>query len=74
MKTTSYNPSKLEVMIAKAITEMNSEINEKIDGHQIFKVENKIQEDNPVVRLYLLDDDGDPHEVVLKVIQTPDKF
>lgn len=74
MKTKSYNPSDLEVQIAQAITKLSTEIESELPTNQIIKIDNQIEMDNPMVRLDLLDDDGDPHEVVIKIIQVPDKF
>ncbi len=33
-----------------------------------------VKRDNPMVRFSLLDKDGDPHEIVVRIIQVPDKF
>ena len=74
MKTLNYNPSPIEVKIAQAIKSLGENLQEKIGDHEIINIENKIDEDNPMVKLFLLDNDGDPHEVVLKIIQLPDKF
>ena len=74
MKTTQYNPSPLEVKLADAMVGLEKDLQKHIGDHEIIKIENDIEEDNPMVKLYLLDDDGDPHEVVLKIIQLPDKF
>ena len=74
MKTTQYNPSQLEVNFARAIEDLQGQIEKHLPNNQIIKVENKISADNPLVKFYLLDNDGDPHELVIKVIQTPDKF
>ena len=74
MKTISYNPSPLEVEMANILNELQTQIEGKLKECEIIKVENKIHEDNPTVRFYLLDKDGDPHEIVFKIIQTPDKF
>lgn len=74
MKTTSYNPSNLEVSFAHAIEDLKSQIEKLIPDNEIIKIENKIKADNPLVKFYLLDKDGDPHEIVLKIIQTPDTF
>lgn len=74
MKTTSYNPSPVEVEFANIINQLQDKIGNHLSNNDIIKVENKIHEDNPMVKFYLLDNDGDPHEVVLKIIQTPDKF
>ena len=74
MKTTSYNPSSIEVEFANILNQLQDKIGAQLSTNDVIKVENKIHEDNPIVRFYLLDSDGDPHEIVLKVIQTPDKF
>ncbi|UII32366.1 hypothetical protein LVD17_00745 [Fulvivirga ulvae] len=75
MKTSIYNPSTLEVEIAQAIENMQDSLQKQLpSGTKIVGIENRIAEDNPLVKLFLEDNDGDPHEVVLKIIQTPDKF
>ena len=74
MKTIQYNPSPLEVSLARAIEDLQDQIEKQLPDNDIIKVENRITEDNPIIKFYLLDKDGDPHEIVLKVIQTPDKF
>jgi hypothetical protein len=74
MKTIHYNPSPLEVSLARAIEDLQDQIEKQLPDNDIIKVENRITEDNPIIKFYLLDKDGDPHEIVLKVIQTPDKF
>lgn len=74
MKTNQYNPSELEVNFARAIEDLQDQIEKHLPNNQVIKVENRIAEDNPLVKFYLLDNDGDPHELVIKVIQTPDKF
>ncbi len=74
MKTQSYNPSPLEVELSYALKELQSEIEKHLTHNEIIKVENKITEDNPILKFHLLDRDGDPHEIVVKVIQKPDSF
>jgi hypothetical protein len=74
MKTNQYNPSSIEVQFARAIEDLSGQIEKLLPDVEVIKVENKITADNPIVKFYLLDKDGDPHELVLKVIQTPDKF
>lgn len=74
MKTKEYNPSKLEVHFAQAVEDLKEQIQEKLPGNEIVKVENRITEDNPMVKFFLTDEDKDPHEVVFKIIQTPDRF
>jgi hypothetical protein len=74
MKTTSYNPSALEIEMAHIIQELQEQISKKFRDNEIINIEANTETDNPIVRIQLLDKDGDPHELVLKVIQTPDKF
>ena len=74
MKTTQYNPSTLEVSFAKAIKNLKTEIEKNLPDNEIIKIENNTAKDNPIVKFYLLDKDGDPHEIVLRIIQSPDKF
>jgi hypothetical protein len=73
MKTIIYNPSKLEQDIALAIESLKGEIGKKLIGHEIVEIENKIDEDNPFLVMKIADEDGDLHEVVVKIIQRPDK-
>ena len=72
MKTVNYNPSSLELEISQAIFDLKAVLGEKIKANTILdaKMENG---DNPSVVLYLKDNDGDEHEVVIKVIQRQDK-
>lgn len=74
MKTQSYNPSSLEVEMANIIIELSEQISKKFKDNDVVHMEAKTSSDNPSIRIHLLDKDGDPHELVLKIIQTPDKF
>ena len=74
MKTEHYNPSQLEVEVSYGLTEMASELEKYLTHNKVVKVENKIKEDNPMLVFHMVDTDGDPHEVVVKVIQRPDSF
>ena len=74
MKTTSYNPSKIEVALADALSEMGEEISAKMSDLTIQEIDIKTKEDNPSLVLRLTDEDNDPHEVVIKIIQRPDNF
>ena len=74
MKTTSYNPSKLEVGMAEAIVELKSEVEKWLMGCTIIKMDNNIHKDNPLIKIHLKDKDEDPHQIVIKIIQTPDSF
>ena len=74
MKTSSYNPSSLEVHFANALHILQKELEKHLEDNQIIHVESQVKRDNPMVRFSLLDKDGDPHEVVVRIIQVPDKF
>jgi hypothetical protein len=74
MKTSIYNPSPLEADFANALFGLQKEIEKKLPGMQVIDVETQVKNDNPLVKFNLLDRDGDPHEIVLRIIQIPDKF
>ncbi|MCE2894040.1 MAG: hypothetical protein LW721_06355 [Flammeovirgaceae bacterium] len=74
MKTDSYNPSPLEVDMANALFIVQKEIEKHLQNNEIVHVETNIKRDNPMVKFNLLDKDGDPHEIVIRIVQLPDKF
>jgi hypothetical protein len=74
MKTTSYNPSPLEVDFANALYILQKELEKHLQNNSVTHVETHLKRDNPMVRFTLVDKDGDPHEVVVRIIQIPDKF
>jgi hypothetical protein len=74
MKTSTYNPSPLEVDFANALFILQKEIEKHLQGNQITNVETQLKKDNPMVRFSMVDKDGDPHEIVVRIIQIPDKF
>jgi len=74
MKTSSYNPSPLEVDFANALCILQKEIEQHLQHNTIIKVEPHLKRDNPMVKFTMVDGDGDPHEVVVRIIQIPDKF
>jgi len=74
MKTSSYNPSPLEVDFANALHILQNEIEKHLQGNKIVHVDSNLVRDNPMVKFNLVDKDGDPHEIVLRIIQVPDKF
>lgn len=74
MKTSTYNPSPLEVDFANALYIVQKELEKHLQDNQITKVETYLKRDNPMVRFNLVDKDGDPHEIVVRIIQIPDKF
>jgi hypothetical protein len=74
MKTTTYNPSPLEVDFANALYILQIEIEKHLQGNHVTNVETQLKRDNPMVRFSMVDKDGDPHEIVVRIIQIPDKF
>jgi hypothetical protein len=74
MKTSSYNPSALEVDFANALQILREDIQKHLLDNQIIHVENHLRKENPMVKFSLLDKDGDPHEIVVRIIQIPDKY
>jgi hypothetical protein len=74
MKTSSYNPSPLEVDMANALFILQKELEKHLQDNEVVHVETNINRDNPMVKFNLLDKDGDPHEIVVRIVQIPDKF
>lgn len=74
MKTSSYNPSPLEVDLANALLILRGDIEKHLQNNRIVNAENHLGRDNPMVKFSLVDKDGDPHEIVVRIIQLPDKF
>ncbi|NOS56598.1 MAG: hypothetical protein HOP37_10135 [Cyclobacteriaceae bacterium] len=74
MKTDSYNPSPLEIDMANALFIVQKEIEKHLQNNEIVQVETNIKRNNPMVKFNLLDKDGDPHEIVIRIVQLPDKF
>lgn len=73
MRTTYYNPSKLEVNFAKALEELTPHLENKLDkGERVVGIEAIHDADNPMVIYKLEDQEGDLHEVVVQIIQRPD--
>jgi hypothetical protein len=74
MKTSTYNPSSLEVDFANALQILREQLEKHLLNNHITNVENHLGKDNPMVKFSLVDTDGDPHEIVVRIIQIPDKF
>ena len=74
MKTADYNHSPLEVDFANALFILQQDIQKHLQDNKVVNVESNIKRDNPMVKFSLLDKDGDPHEIVVRIIQIPDKF
>jgi hypothetical protein len=73
MKTSSYNPSPLEIDFANALQILREQIEPHLLDNKIVNVDNQHAKDNPVVKFQLVDKDGDTHEIVVRIIQIPDK-
>lgn len=74
MKTKSYNPSQLEVEFATALTVLKDDIEKHLSGNKILNIEDRQNQDNPMVLIKTEDEDGDRHELVIKIIQRPDDY
>lgn len=73
MKTKSYNPSQLEVAFSTALTTLKGEIEKHLNGNKITRIDNRNHQDNPMLIFELEDNDGDKHEMVIKIIQRADE-
>ena len=60
--------------MANALFIVQKEIEKHLQNNQIVHVETNIKRDNPMVKFNLLDKDGDSHEIVVRIVQLPDKF
>lgn len=74
MKTPTYNPSPLEVNLADALYSLQKEIQQRLPDNEIVDMKCETNTENPLVRFHLVDNDGDPHEIIVRIIQIPDKF
>lgn len=73
MKTTLYNPSAIETEIAHAIVSLQKEIEKQLKDKRISQATADTSQDNPSVKFSIVDNDGDHHEVVVKIVQIPDQ-
>ena len=74
MKTSKYNPSPLEVDFANALVILQKELEKHLQDNKIIDAEPDLTKDNPTVKFTMLDKDGDRHQLVIKVVQIPDKY
>ena len=74
MKTTVYNPSPLETEIAKVLVNLQKEIENALKDKTISHAFADLTQDNPSVKFTVVDKDGDPHTIIMKVVQVPDKL
>ncbi len=74
MKTTVYNPSPIETEIANALVNLKTQIEQHLQDKKISQISSDLSKDNPTVKINLVDKDGDQHEIVVKIVQIPDKF
>ena len=75
MRTTFYNPSKLEVDFAKAFKDLTPQLENKLKaGERVVSTKSIHDIDNPMIIYKLKDKEGDVHEVVVQIIQRPDQI
>jgi hypothetical protein len=60
--------------MANALTILQKEIVKHLQDCDIVSVEPNIKRDNPTVKFQVVDKDGDPHEIMIRIIQVPDRF
>lgn len=73
MKTKSYNPSQLEIELANIILGFKDEISSRLASNQVQNLTVHHQMDNPNVTIDLIDQDGDSHQMALRIIQKVDQ-
>ncbi len=73
MKTLDYNPSLLEVEFVKILVRLKDELSSGLSTNNVQEITTK-PGDNPSLIIKTMDEDGDHHEIVIKVIQKPDRF
>lgn len=74
MKTTIYNPSPLETEMANVLVSLQKEIEKNLKDKSISQATADLTQDNPSVKLTVVDKEGDPHEIIIKIVQIPDKM
>jgi hypothetical protein len=72
MKTKSYNPSPLEVEFVSVIESLQQDINKRLEKSEVQYFEHNLNIDNPTLKAKIIEEDGDEHTLILKVIQKPD--
>ncbi len=72
MKTQRYNPSPLELELARAIEAARETLSSHLSG-TLVSVETQLEADNPKLNLVIRDQDGDPHRLVIQIIQRIDE-
>jgi hypothetical protein len=73
MKTTVYNPSPLETEVANVLVSLQKEIEKNLKDKTISQAAADLTQDNPSVKFNVVDKDGDHHEIIIKIVQIPDK-
>ncbi|MEY3404775.1 MAG: hypothetical protein RL161_205 [Bacteroidota bacterium] len=74
MKTDKYNPSSLELDLANALVILEKEIEKHLQNNKIVKIDPDLSSNNPTVNITLEDNDGDSHELIVRIFQVPDKY
>ncbi|MCG8340535.1 MAG: hypothetical protein MI674_04685 [Cytophagales bacterium] len=73
MEIKSYNPSPIEVVFAKAISDLKDQLNDKLDIVKITYIKRLLHFDNPQLNIFLEDDEGKEYELVVRFIQRINK-
>ena len=73
MITKDYNPSPIEVNFVEAMCKLKDQIEQQLGSYNVTKIQSNTKLDNPTVNFFLKDGDGDEHELIVKVIQKPDR-
>lgn len=73
MKTTIYNPSPLETEMANVLVSLQKEIEKNLKDKSISQATADLTQDNPSVKFNVVDKDGDHHEIIVKIVQIPDR-
>ncbi|MES2389951.1 MAG: hypothetical protein V4543_18255 [Bacteroidota bacterium] len=73
MKTTQYNPSKIETDFCEALQGMATELAAHLPDYSITGLTPTNNRDNPFLVVALTDKDGDKHELVISFVQRPDR-
>jgi hypothetical protein len=71
MKFDTFNPSELEIQVCEAFSALKPELEQKLNGLTILKIQVNLNKDNPEITLSLADNDGDIHTLTVAFIHKP---
>ncbi|MBM3177684.1 MAG: hypothetical protein FJZ78_06715 [Bacteroidetes bacterium] len=74
MKTIKYNPSTLEMDLTNALVALQKQIESHLQHNRITKIEPDLEKENPIITFHLTDNEGDKHELMVRIFQVPDKY